>query len=429
MRIIYFEPFSGISGDMALGALLDLGIEKHEFLSNLSKLGLSEYEISIEKGLKLGISGTNVNIAPHEVHEEAIITNLAKDHSHQHEHNHSLHEYHHSEDSNEHSHFHRSYKDIVKIISESDITERAKHLSLKIFEQLAIAEGKIHGIEPLDVTFHEVGAVDSIVDIVGVAICLDMLDADKILCSSVNVGGGMVKSRHGLLPVPAPATLELLKGLPMHSSGLFGELTTPTGAAILAAVSVSQRFFPSIAVQKIGYGLGKRNYEFPNCLRVTMGTIDGNEDITRDSVKILETNIDNMDGEIFGYVIDKLFELGALDVWFTPIQMKKNRPATKLSVLCLDSEIEALTQCILRETTTLGIRILNADRVKLERSFTKVDTRFGEITLKVSRFSSGIKAIPEYEECKKLAEKSDVPLRDVYEAAKYAYNIYKSSEQ
>ncbi len=293
--------------------------------------------------------------------------------------------------------------------------------SIAVFEKLALAEGKIHGIPAENVTFHEVGAIDSIVDMVGFAICLDMIGVERILVSSVNVGGGMVKSRHGFLPVPAPATLELLKGIPIHSKGLHGELTTPTGAAILAAFSESCQSFPAMSVEKIGYGLGSRDYEFPNCLRVSLGKSEHKDDRT-DKVSIIESNIDDMGGEFFGFLMEKLLQRKALDVWFTPIYMKKNRPAVKLGVMCKESDVKALSEIILRETTTIGVRSYTAQRTVLDRELVKVYTKYGEVTIKVSS-GSGVcaKIIPEYEDCRKLAISRDVPLLEVYKAALEEY--------
>lgn len=419
IKTLYFESFSGISGDMALGAMLDLGIDQSEFLKRLDLLGMKEFEIDITKALKRGITGTRVVIRPYyasDDHEEHAHNNCnhhehSSDDSGNHEH-HDKDEHHHSD-----SHFHRSYKDIKHIIHNSRISNEAKIFSLTVFERLAVAEGKIHGIPTEEVTFHEVGAIDSIVDIVGFAICLDMIGAQRMYVSSVNVGGGMVKSRHGLLPVPAPATLELLKGIPIYSKGMYGELTTPTGAAILAALCESSSSFPAMSVEKIGYGLGSRDYEFPNCLRVSLGILEHKEN-RADNVSVIESNIDDMGGEIYGYIMEKLLQKKALDVWFTPIYMKKNRPAVKLSVMCKESDVKELSEIILKETTTIGVRSYTVERTILERDFVKVDTKYGEVTLKVSSGQGAlVKVAPEYEDCRKVAFKADVPLIEVYEAA------------
>jgi len=419
IKVLYFEPFSGISGDMALGAMLDLGIDQDEFLRRLNTLGLNEYEIQITKALKRGITGTRVLIKPFDILNdfEGQASELA--HPHGHTHDHSVNHEHHGEEQHSHSknNLHRSYKNIKDIIRKSRISDEAKIFSVSVFERLAIAEGKIHGIPTEDVTFHEVGAIDSIVDIVGFAICLDMIGAELMYVSPINVGGGMVKSRHGLLPVPAPATLELLKGMPIYASGRHGELTTPTGAAILAAYFEPTPKFPSMSVEKIGYGLGTRDYEFPNCLRVSLGKSE-HKDHKADRVSIIESNIDDMGGEFFGFLMEKLLQHKALDVWFTPIYMKKNRPAVKLSVMCKRKDVKDISAIILKETTTIGVRSYTVDRTILKREFVNIETKYGKVTLKVSS-GSGVfaKVVPEYEDCRKLAIKNDVPLVEVYEAA------------
>ncbi len=303
MKILYFDCFSGISGDMTLGALLDLGLDQQAFLSELDKLGLNkEYEIYIKKGVKTGITGLDVTVRilnsheeGHDVHchqhvhdgahckEEAAdeFSQAKIDDVHQHADHHHADHHHDGEHSHAHSHIHvhshdgvgvqRNFREIKELIENSELSQSVKDTALKIFEKLAMAEGKIHGISPEQVHFHEVGAVDSIVDIVGTAICIDMLKPDVIMASPVNVGGGFVKCQHGIFPVPAPATLELLKGIPVYSKNARGELVTPTGAAILSTLCQEFAEFPSMVIEKIGYGLGKRDYEMPNCLRVCWG--------------------------------------------------------------------------------------------------------------------------------------------------------------
>lgn len=270
MKILYFDCFSGISGDMALGALLDAGLDEKKFLNELAKLNLDEYEIKIEKGIKRGITGKNVivNIKNSCSHEHSHASNSNQKHEHEHGHSHG----------HEHSHSHsekggrqRNYAQIKSLIENSSISDNAKSLAIKMFENLAKAEGKIHGVPYEEVHFHEVGAVDSIVDIVGTAIAIDMLKPDVIMASPVHIGGGMVRCQHGLFPVPAPATMELLKGIPIYSKGYPYELVTPTGATILATLCSEFTDIPEIVVKQIGYGMGKRDYEIPNCLRVLIG--------------------------------------------------------------------------------------------------------------------------------------------------------------
>lgn len=459
IKILYFEPFSGISGDMALGALLDLGIDKQEFFSELDKLGLKdEYNIIIEKSVKRGITGTRVEIKPtfNEAKEIELESEHGNNHDNEHHHNHKHphdHGHHHGHDHNhdhgienqhtqscahhhaskvvssepkrdnikrshhEHEFLSRRYVNIKEYITKSTLQEKVKEFSIAIFEKLAIAEAKIHGVSVENVTFHEVGAIDSIVDIVGVAICLYLLGADKILVTNINVGGGSVKTQHGVLPVPAPATIELLKNIPIYSSGMYGELTTPTGAAILGSLCETSYSFPAMSVEKIGYGLGKRDYPFANCLRVVFGETSTSH-LKQDEVDVLEANIDDMGGEYFGYIIDKLIAAKALDVWFTPIFMKKNRPAVKLSVLCKAVDKSRLENIILTESTTLGVRSLKCPRVMLNREFKKVTTRYGDVMMKIAKISDDkFKATPEFEDCKKIAQESGVALREVFEEA------------
>ena len=413
-RILYFDCFSGISGDMTIGALLDLGIDQNLFLAELSKINLDEFEVEIKKGLKKGISGTDftVHLHTHDHHEEKH--HQEHEHEHQqaeHEHNHShehAHEHSHTEKPHDHAHT-RNLSDIYKIIDNSVLSEYVKTASKKIFLIVAEAEAKIHGKTIDEVHFHEVGAVDSIVDIIGAAICVEMLKIDEIQCSEINLGSGFVHCEHGIFPVPAPATLEILKGVPVYSKNAKKELTTPTGAAILKALCNDFGNLPEFVIEKIGYGLGKRDMESPNVLRVIIGKSKSPKTLT-----MLETNIDNMNPEIYSYLFPKLLENGALDVFTTPIVMKKNRPANILSVLCKKENAELLESILFTETTTLGIRKYKVEREELQREFRKVVTQFGEITVKYA-FRDGVllKFAPEYEECRQIAENLKIPLIQV----------------
>ena len=376
MKVLYYDCFCGISGDMNLAALLDLGVPKEYLIEEISKLKLnSEYEIKIEKAIKHGITGTRVDvILKNQVYNHDYIAEKALDnhqhvhinndhhehdhshhenynhshehdeeHNHQHDENHS-HEHNHSnshehneehnhlhKENNNHEHHHRNLNDIENIINSSDLNDNVKKLSLDMFMKVAEAEAKVHGKTLYEVHFHEVGAIDSIVDMVGAAICIDYLKVDKIMASPVQVGGGFVKCAHGLMPVPAPATVEILKNIPINTGIVPFETTTPTGAAILAANV--EEFTPKIdfSIKKIAYGIGHRDLEIPNVLRVYLGEEEEAEKI--EEQYILETNIDDMNPEFYGYVEEKLFEKGALDVFKTPIFMKKGRPGVKLSVL------------------------------------------------------------------------------------------------
>jgi len=425
-RVLYFDCFSGISGDMTIGALLDLGIDQNVFLNELKKLKLDEFEIEIKKGLKKGVSGTDFTV--HLLHQETDIDEHQDEHHHGHEHKHEhTHQHHHDhEHKHDHAHHHkhelkhehhhahnRNLADIYSIIDESELSEYVKVTSKAIFLVVAEAEAKIHSKSIDDVHFHEVGAVDSIVDIVGAAICIELLKVDEIQCSEINLGGGFVKCEHGVFPVPAPATLEILKSVPVYSQNAKKELTTPTGAAIVKALCSSFGTFPAFTIEKTGYGLGKRDMETPNVLRVIIGT----KKLVSNFV-MLETNIDNMNPEIYTYLFPKLLENGALDVFVTPIVMKKSRPANILSVLCKAENVEFIEDIIFTETTTLGIRKYVVDRSELDRRFEKVSTKYGDITLKIAyRNGRSIKFSPEFEDCNKIATATGVPILQIMDEA------------
>mgnify|MGYP000850498067 FL=1 len=384
MRVLYFDCFAGISGDMTLGALLDLGIDQDKFLAELNKLNVEGFSIKISKTRKNGIEGTKVDV-------------IISEHHHDEHHSH---------------HHHRRLADIERIIDESGLEQKVKELSKSIFMKVAQAEAKIHGMDLQEVHFHEVGALDSIVDIVGAAICINMLNADKIISSPLHDGAGFVPCQHGLIPIPAPATLEILResSVPFYSTGIQSELVTPTGAAIITTIADEFGSMPMMKAVQVGYGAGTRDLEIPNLLRVMVGEIKKN-----DKILVMECNIDDMSGEIGGYVMEKLFEAGALDVFYTPIYMKKNRPAVLLSVLCHKEEAELLQNILLKETTTIGIRQYEVDRVCMDRVIKKVDTPYGNIRVKVSSFNNIVKYSPEYEDCRSAAIKHKVPLKAVYQ--------------
>lgn len=414
MKILYYDCFCGISGDMNLGALVDLGVDKEYLLKEISKLNLeSEYAIEVKESIKKGITGTKVDV---------IIKNENHGHDHKHEHHEhhghhehdGLHEHHHSHNhDHSHEHHHRGLKEIEDIINSSDLNENVKKLSLDIFMEVAKAEAKVHGKSLYEVHFHEVGAIDSIIDIVGAAICIDYLKVDKIMASRVQLGGGFVKCAHGIIPIPAPATVEILKDIPVKTGIVEFETTTPTGAAILAANVEEFKDEIDFSIQKIGYGLGTRELEIPNVLRVYLGTDGKKEEVKKQY--ILETNIDDMNPEIYSYIEEKLFQKGALDVFKTPIIMKKGRPAIKLSILVDESKEEDIKEVIFMETTSLGIRKFNVEKIMLQRAFEKISTQYGKITIKKAYYEGElIKYKPEYEECKELAMKNSVTLDTIY---------------
>lgn len=375
---------------MFLGAMLDLGLDREKFLNQLQTLPLNdEYSLEIRKGIRGGITGTDVIVK-----------------------------------TNEH-HPHRNLLDIYAIIDSSKLDYNIKQKSKQAFYKLALAEGKVHGKLPEEIHFHEVGAIDSIVDIVGACILINMLNPTKVYASAVNVGGGTVDCAHGILPVPAPAALELLEGVPIYSGDELGELTTPTGALLLNIFVDRFGGMPLGIPEKIGYGLGKAERKSPNVLRaVLLKEFDRMEseyaeDVERDAVAILESNIDDMNPQLYEAIIERLFQEGALDVFLTPIIMKKSRPAVKLTCLCTPDKKQHLGQIILKETTTLGVRELMAGRIKLSRKIEEIKTPLGNLKVKIAKIGDEIiKASPEYEDMKLLAKNNNIPLIKAYEIVK-----------
>ena len=391
--ILYYDCFSGISGDMNLGAMVDLGVDGEYLEEELKKLNLRGYRLKIYKASRKDITGTKVDV-------------LLDSHHDHHDH-----------------HNHRNLSDIKHIIEKSGLNDRVKRLSLEIFMKVAKAEAKVHGKSIDDIHFHEVGAVDSIVDIVGAAICRDKLDIDKILCSPIEVGGGFVDCAHGRLPVPAPATAEILTNVPIKSEGASCELTTPTGAAIAATFAEEFTVKKDFKIVKTAYGIGNRDNEIPNVLRVFMGEIDENccRNESRKAV-IIETNIDDMNPEIYDHVIDKLLENGAMDAYLVPIIMKKNRPAVQMSVLCEEDDVDKVENIIVEETTTLGIRKYSVERKLMDRKIVTIETPYGQVDIKVGIYKGRtLKFKPEYDQCKKLAKENNVPLNTIFETVREAY--------
>ena len=416
MRTLYFDCFSGISGDMTVGALLDIGADEKVLLEGLKQLKVDGYQIKVEKKLKNGISGTDFSVLleeqhDHEDHEE-------HSHAHAHEHHHYDHEnehHHEHQQVQNHEHVHRNMGDIERIINESGLNQRVQKLSIDMFRLVAEAEGKIHGKPAAEVHFHEVGAIDSIVDIIGTAICIDNLAADKIVFSSLPLSKGFVKCQHGVFPVPAPATLEILKNVPVYYTDINFELVTPTGAAIAKGLADEFGMVGELETERIGYGLGKKTYEIPNVLRVVL--FNSKKKIS-DRVVELETNIDDMTAEQLGSAVEKLFSEGALDVFFTPVFMKKNRPGTKLTVLCHPEKKEGIVEVVLKHTSTFGVRLSNMERSILDRETVEVDTGFGSIRCKVGKLDGEIlKYSPEYEDCRAASEKYGKPIADIYNEA------------
>jgi hypothetical protein len=434
MKTLYLDIFSGISGDMFIGALIDLGVDARKLEGELKKLSLDGYHLHVSRQQKSGIAGVKFDV------------HLAGAHDHEHAHG-GHHEHKHEVRSsafrrsgpakagtpNDHGHDHhrddsRNFSEIKKLIAKSRLSRWVKQRSLAVFQRIAEAEGKIHGMPADRVHFHEVGAVDSIVDIVGACIALEMLGKPRVLAAPVVEGVGWVDCAHGRFPVPAPATLAILgaRGVGVTQCDEPHELVTPTGAALLAEFAGSFGPMRGLVADKIGFGLGTReNRARPNVLRAVLGKLSAlssqlsaSLDWETDTIAVLETNLDDMNAEILGYFVDKAFAAGALDVFHTPIQMKKNRPGVLLTVLCAETDADQFSEMILRETSAFGVRRCTAERRKLRREFATVKTRFGEVNVKIGRMDGKIlQAAPEFEACKKLAERAKVPLKQVYEAA------------
>jgi uncharacterized protein (TIGR00299 family) protein len=384
MKTLYFDCFAGASGDMILGALVGVGVDSHALIESLSLLGVSGYEVSFETVDRSGISATYAKVRT------------------------------------AHEHAHRHLGDILKIIYESGLSEGVKDRAARIFSRLAEAEAHIHNVAVEKIHFHEVGALDAIIDVVGACIGFELLGVERFACSELHVGSGMVEMAHGRFPIPPPAVAELLKDAPVYSSDIKGELVTPTGAAIISTVCREFGPLPKMKIEETGYGAGTREYEkFPNVLRLMLGD-DVNEEAAGDErLVIVETNIDDMSPQVYGHVLDEALKHGALDCYFTPVQMKKNRPAVLISILCRPSERDAMCELLLRETTTLGVRFYEVLRRALARETVSVETEFGAIDVKVARLDGRVvKEMPEYEQCRAAAEKANVPLQQVERAVR-----------
>jgi pyridinium-3,5-bisthiocarboxylic acid mononucleotide nickel chelatase len=389
MKIAYLDCSSGISGDMTLGALVDAGVPLEKLNDAVASLGLPGCRLVAREVKKHGFRATQVTV-----------------------------EY-------EPEHTHRHLHHILKLIDAGRLSARQKDTARRIFAKLAEAEAKVHGTSVEKVHFHEVGAADSIADIVGSAVGWDLLGVERIECSPVPTGSGRVRIAHGEVSVPAPATAELLRGIPLAESAVQAELTTPTGAAILATLVDAFGPLPAMKIQRIGCGAGQKDLdEQPNLLRLLVGEMVGSAPGGEaDQVCVLETNLDNLSGELVGYAIGRLWDAGALDVYTTAIQMKKNRPGVKLSVLCRPADADAMEAILFRETTTLGIRRWTAARHVLQRQAHRVETVWGPIEGKLGWLGDGTpRFAPEFESCQRIAAERGIPLRDVYEAAQRAFD-------
>ena len=399
MKILYYDCFAGISGDMNLGAMIDLGIETDYLKGELGRLPVHGFELKVEKEIRRGITGTRVKVVIDELHQHL------HEPGHHHEHG----------NGHGHHHHHSSYAEIREMIQASSLDTKVKELSIAIFQKVAEAEGKVHDKQVPEVHFHEVGALDSIVDIVGAAICLNKLHVDSVMCSTIELGGGMVHCAHGIYPVPAPATAEILKNMPVRKGSVDYEATTPTGAAILSACVDKFTDRAGFMITRTGYGIGTRDSEIPNVLRVLLCESAPPVDPETIDSSIIECNIDDMNPEFYDYIIDSLFMAGAKDVYITPIIMKKSRPAVKLSVLCtLDAEVR-VNEILFKETSTLGVRKYVVEKSMLDRKTEYVVTRFGEVRVKSAYYQGVcIKSKPEYEDCIKIARENGIPVNQIY---------------
>ena len=386
MKILYFDCSSGISGNMTLGALLEVIQDTDYFISELKKLNIDGYKIEISKKVKNGITGTYVDVI------------LEEEHHHE---------------SHEHHHEHRNLNDVNKIIDESSLNNNVKQLAKKIFMRVAKAEAKVHNKSLEEVHFHEVGAIDSIIDIVGTAILVCKINPDKIVSSIVNDGYGFIECAHGTMSVPVPATSEIFANskVKFRQIDIDTELVTPTGAAIITELATEFTTLPAMTTEKIGWGAGLKDLKIPNILKVYYGEMqEENENFV-----VMETNIDDCSGEVLGYACEKLFENGALDVFYTPIFMKKGRPAYRLTVACKRENMYQLQNIIFKETTTIGIRYRSEARTELGREIIEIDTKYGKLKAKKVINNGETYIYPEYESMKKIAEENQIPLKSLYQ--------------
>ena len=390
MKIAYFDCFSGISGDMTVGSLLDAGLKIGTLEKELKKLGLTGYQLEVDKVVKKGISATQFKVR---IKEEGV---------------------------------ERRFKDFLTIIEKSKLDEEIKKETKKIFFNIAQAESKIHRKDIDKIHFHEIGGLDSIIDITSAVIGIKTLGIEEIHSSALPVGKGFVKCAHGVIPVPAPATLELLKNIPTYSGGIESEMITPTGAGIIGTLAKSFRERPLMKIERTGYGAGEKEFTIPNLLRVSIGEKilkdeHSKDGYVSDEAVLIETNIDDMNPEFYDYIMERLFSQGALDAFLIPIQMKKNRPAHMLSIVVYEQNLKEILEVLFSESTTLGVRIREIKRLRLAQQNFIAETKYGKIKVKVGIFKGEIKNIaPEYEDCKKMAKQHQVPLKEVYEETKWS---------
>ena len=382
MKIAYFDCFSGASGDMILASMIDAGLSPHLLREELRKLQIPTVRLKVKKVLKGGISATQVIV-----------------------------------EGRDETRSHRNLKELLRIVERSHLEPEVKKKSKEIFQRIALVEAKIHRKAMEEIHFHELGGLDSVVDIVGSVWGLCQMGIDELYVSRINVGTGFVRCEHGILPVPAPATLALMKGKPIYSSGVERELLTPTGAVILTSLGSQFGEMPPMSLERIGYGAGRDDLPHPNLLRLIIGTSTATSG--KERVVVIETNIDDMNPQFYDYIMEKLLAMGVLEVFLTPVMMKKNRPATLLTVISPAEKLPSVTAFLLRETTTLGLRWREEERSRTDREIISLQTRYGKIRFKLARWEGRmVNLAPEYEDCKRLALKKRVPLKQVFEEAK-----------
>jgi uncharacterized protein (TIGR00299 family) protein len=382
MKIAYFDCFSGASGDMILGSLIDAGLNAGQLREELKKLRIPKVHLNIKKVLKGGVSAIQVIV-----------------------------------EGREEKRSHRDLEEMLKIIERSGLEADVKQRSKEIFRRIAAVEAKIHKKPMEEIHFHEIGGLDSVVDIVGAVWGVRQLGIDRLFVSKVNVGTGFIKCEHGILPIPAPATLALMKGKPIYSSGVEKELLTPTGAAILTSLASEFGQMPLMKVERIGYGAGRHDLPHPNLLRLIIGTRTTTSG--RERVTVIETTIDDMNPQFYDYVMEQLLKMEVLDIFLTPIAMKKNRPATLVTVICFPEKLPPILEFLLKETTTLGLRWHEEERAKSDREIQAHKTKYGKIHFKLAKWDGKIVNLsPEYEDCKRLALEKGIPLKQIFEEAK-----------
>ncbi len=441
MKTLYLDIFSGVSGDMFIGAMLDLGVSLNQLEIELAKLRLDGYHLHAARQQKCNLEGVKFDVhltaepCPAHEHTRADSTRHTHDHEHSHAEPHAHHDHDHDhEPSHGHS---RNFAEIRRLIADSLLSDWVKQKAVAVFHRIAVAEGKIHGHPPDEVHFHEVGALDSIVDIVGACLCLELLGRPRVLAGTVVEGTGWIQCAHGRFPIPAPATLEILgaRGVSLSQCDEPNELVTPTGAALLAEFVEAFGPMQGLRAEKVGYGLGTRdNITRPNVLRAVIGELqesriqnpesrilpaaESKHDWETDTIAVLETNLDDLNAEVLGHFVEQALAAGALDVFHTPIQMKKNRPGVLLTVLCTENDTDKFTELMLRETSAFGVRRHLSARRKLKREFITVKLPQGEVTVKIGKLDGQVVQVsPEFESCKQLAAQTKLPLKQIYEAA------------